>query len=444
MKKYIMASILIGTIVLYGGYSLIFSSDNSKDTANSPSSKEIAGIYKYSNTNNQDNKLIADEGSKLRNNENSQGIIDNTEGTFTSKDSNNNENSLNNNIETNEKNSKDNSEFKDESILSKDIETNNVIIVKQDNGMKTDQEKLEEVKQAVLANDILGDKAIPDFDTDIVTADNDTNSDTNSDTEMNGRGPVIETLSTRTSSVVRPDKRLSLIEKIFIHRVEAGDNLWEIASKYNIDIDTLIGANDITNINTIQIGDEIKILPVKGILYKVNPGESLWTIARQFSISIDVIAEANALVNVDLVKPGMSLVLPDAKPEVGYKDRIGKNFISPIKGRISSYYGPRWGKTHEGIDWAVNTGTEVRAARSGKVIYSEWASGYGYTVVIEHQKGVRTLYAHNFNVLVHGGQWVERGQVISLSGNTGRSTGPHLHFEIQINGKPVNPLNYIR
>ena len=239
-------------------------------------------------------------------------------------------------------------------------------------------------------------------------------------------------------------KKESLLEQIRIHKVQRGESLWTIAAKYGIDIDTLIGANDIADMNRIRIGDSLRILPVKGILYRINPGENLWSIARQFNISIDKIVEANAIENPDLVQPGTSLLLPGAKPEFGYKDRLAKQFIYPVKGRISSYFGPRWGRNHDGIDFAVNTGTEVRAARSGRVVYSQWANGYGYTVVIEHQKGVRTLYAHNSRLLVHGGQWVEQGQVIALSGNTGNSTGPHLHFEIQINGQPVNPLNYLR
>lgn len=238
-------------------------------------------------------------------------------------------------------------------------------------------------------------------------------------------------------------KKESLLEKIKIHRVRKGESLWTIAAQYGIDIDTLIGANDIADMNRIRIGDSLRILPVKGILYRVNPGENLWTISRQFKISIDRIVEANAIDNPDLVQPGTTLLLPGAKPELGYKDRLAKQFIYPVQGRISSNFGPRWGRQHEGIDFAVNVGTEVKAARAGRVIYSQWANGYGYTVVIEHQKGVRTLYAHNSRLLVHGGQWVEQGQVICLSGNTGNSTGPHLHFEIQINGQPVNPLNYL-
>ncbi|MEJ6951819.1 peptidoglycan DD-metalloendopeptidase family protein [Natronospora cellulosivora (SeqCode)] len=236
----------------------------------------------------------------------------------------------------------------------------------------------------------------------------------------------------------------SLVEQIKAHKVQRGDNLWDIARKYNIDIDTLIGANDITNMNTIRIGDELRILPIKGILYTVNPGESLWTISRKFNIPSNKIVEANALSNPDLVKPGVSLILPGAKPEFGYQDRLADTFMRPVEGgRISSPFGPRWGRMHSGIDYAIPTGTQVRASRAGTVIYSAWATGYGETIVIEHQKGVRTLYAHNSRLLVRGGQEVERGQVIALSGNTGNSTGPHLHFEIQINGKAVDPMNYL-
>ncbi len=260
-------------------------------------------------------------------------------------------------------------------------------------------------------------------------------------------GPVtVEVTEERAgkSQAVSLAKKESLLEKIQVHKVEKGESLWTIAAKYGIDIDTLIGANDIADMNRIRIGDSLRILPVKGILYRVNPGENLWTIARQFNISVDKIVEANAIENPELVQPGTSLILPGAKPEFGYKDRLAKQFIYPVEGRISSYFGPRWGRQHEGIDFAVNVGTQVKAARAGRVVYSQWANGYGYTVVIEHQKGIRTLYAHNSKLLVRGGQWVEQGQVISLSGNTGNSTGPHLHFEIQINGQPVNPLNYIR
>ena len=118
-------------------------------------------------------------------------------------------------------------------------------------------------------------------------------------------------------------------------------------------------------------------------------------------------------------------------------------YIKPVTGRISSPFGPRWGSFHYGIDFAVPAGTPVKASREGMVILSEWVNGYGKTVVIEHSGGVRTLYAHNDTLLVRGGQQVAQGEKIALSGNTGISTGPHLHFEIQKNGEPVDPINYL-
>lgn len=99
---------------------------------------------------------------------------------------------------------------------------------------------------------------------------------------------------------------------------------------------------------------------------------------------------------------------------------------------------------HEGIDYAVPPGTEVKATAAGVVLYSDWARGYGKTIIIEHQKGFKTLYAHNPKLLVKNGQRIEPGEIIALSGNTGRTTGPNMHFEVQINGRPVNPLSYLR
>ncbi len=255
---------------------------------------------------------------------------------------------------------------------------------------------------------------------------------------------ISENRSTETGQRVQTARKVTLLNNIKIHRVKRGENLWEIALNYNIDIDTLIGANDISDMNRIQPGDKLKILPVKGILYKISPGENLYVITRQFGLSMDKITSANNIKDPDLLKPGDLLILPGAKPEFSYEDRLEQKLLMPVRGRISSYYGKRWGRMHEGIDFAVSTGTTIRAAGNGKVIYSGWATGYGNTVIIEHRKGLRTLYAHNSKLLVHSGQHVSRNQAITRSGNTGNSTGPHLHFEVQVNGRPVNPLNYVR
>lgn len=124
--------------------------------------------------------------------------------------------------------------------------------------------------------------------------------------------------------------------------------------------------------------------------------------------------------------------------------------IWPVYGRISSYYGYRFHpieratKFHEGIDIAVQPGMQIRAAAAGQVTYSGWKAGYGYMIEINHGYGYVTRYGHNSRLIVKRGQTVKKGQVIAYSGSTGLSTGPHLHYEVIVNGKPVNPTKYLR
>lgn len=99
---------------------------------------------------------------------------------------------------------------------------------------------------------------------------------------------------------------------------------------------------------------------------------------------------------------------------------------------------------HEGVDLAAEYGTKVRATAAGVVSFADWEEGYGYMVKINHDYGYETCYGHNSRLLVYAGETVKKGQVISLSGNTGESTGPHLHYEVRINGKPVNPVPFLK
>lgn len=123
---------------------------------------------------------------------------------------------------------------------------------------------------------------------------------------------------------------------------------------------------------------------------------------------------------------------------------IPPTYIKPISGgRYTSGFGRRWGRMHKGVDWACPVGTTVYASCGGTVIQASYNGGYGNNVVIQHPDGRMTRYAHNSKLLVHVGQHVEQGEPIALSGNTGRSTGPHVHFEIYINGSAVDPLKYI-
>ena len=115
----------------------------------------------------------------------------------------------------------------------------------------------------------------------------------------------------------------------------------------------------------------------------------------------------------------------------------------PVSGPVTSSFGSRWGRMHDGIDIGVGTGTPVHAAAAGTIVYAGWMSGYGNIVVLDHGHGLSTAYGHNSSFTVAQGASVGAGAVIALSGNTGHSTGPHVHFEVRVNGTPVDPLTYL-
>jgi len=132
---------------------------------------------------------------------------------------------------------------------------------------------------------------------------------------------------------------------------------------------------------------------------------------------------------------------------VGTKNPIlaGIAFLStPSRGGITSYYGYRWGRLHKGIDIGARTGTPIYAAADGTIESASWDRGYGNLVKISHGSGIETLYGHTSKMVVKAGQKVKKGQLIAYVGSTGHSTGPHLHFEVRLNGNSVNPLKYLR
>jgi murein DD-endopeptidase MepM/ murein hydrolase activator NlpD len=118
-------------------------------------------------------------------------------------------------------------------------------------------------------------------------------------------------------------------------------------------------------------------------------------------------------------------------------------FVWPVSGPVTSPFGWRWGRMHQGIDIGVPYGTPIRAAASGTVVYCGWMSGYGNLIAIDHGNGISTAYAHQSAVAAGCGQPVNQGDVIGYVGSTGHSTGPHLHFEVRVNGSPVDPLGYL-
>ena len=138
-------------------------------------------------------------------------------------------------------------------------------------------------------------------------------------------------------------------------------------------------------------------------------------------------------------------IVTEAKPKIIERGtQAPPTYIKPISGgRYSSGFGKRWGRMHKGVDWACSVGTAVKASCGGTVVSAGWSNGYGYCITIRHPDGKQTRYAHLSKILVSSGKSVKQGDKIALSGNTGRSTGPHIHFEILVNGSQVNPLKYL-
>lgn len=236
---------------------------------------------------------------------------------------------------------------------------------------------------------------------------------------------------------------------VLVHTVQAGETLWDIAQAYGITVDSIVSANDLTNPNRLRVGQKLEILTVKGVLHEVAAGESLWEIARRYKVSLDEIVEVNSIADPSRIQPKTKLIIPGAtrvlrSDALVVNGQLQKAFDWPVRGRISSTFGPRWGRMHNGLDIAVNTGTPVRAAADGRVTFAGWNGGYGILVIIDHGNGVETRYAHNSRVNVKVGQQVSRGQIIAYSGNTGNSTGPHVHFEIRYKNNPVNPQLYLK
>lgn len=227
--------------------------------------------------------------------------------------------------------------------------------------------------------------------------------------------------------------------------VQSGDSLSAIAARYNLDVDTLLGANSEAG-EIIKPGQELLVLPEKGVLHTVQEGDTLSQVAEMYAVKADAIMRANGKES-ELLAVGGKLFIPGGKrPQRAdtSASRAGTSrIVWPAKGEISSPFGYRWGRLHAGLDIANDLGTPVRAALTGHISYVGWISGYGKTVMIEHIGGYVTLYGHLSGFAVQTGQSIQAGQTIAYMGSTGDSTGPHLHFEVRINGTPVNPLSIL-
>jgi len=231
--------------------------------------------------------------------------------------------------------------------------------------------------------------------------------------------------------------------------VRVGEDLWSIGAQVGVDPQELAAANNMDLYEALQVGQKL-VLPKAGEkTHRVKAGENLSTIAASHGITLFSLLQANESISPDKLKVGQSLKLPVSRivASRSYQDpeaSLSSGFDWPVIGPITSVFGTRKGEFHEGIDIAAESGVEVQAARGGTIIYSGWITGYGLTVKIDHGDGVSTLYAHNSRLLVKQGESVSTGQAIAEVGSTGRSTGPHVHFEVRYNGIAKNPMTFLK
>jgi murein DD-endopeptidase MepM/ murein hydrolase activator NlpD len=222
------------------------------------------------------------------------------------------------------------------------------------------------------------------------------------------------------------------------------------------------------------------------VVHEVKPGENLYRIAGYYDVSIAALLRANGIEDPRDLAPGQRLRIPDARrpaaqqpllPPAGIEPRegsplerpssqfrglgelrpnavsrlqarlearlAGNSFVWPVAGAVSSGFGRRDGRLHEGIDIRAESGTPIRAAEGGRVRFSGRLGAYGNSVLVDHGGGFTTVYAHALRVAVARGQRVEQGQIVAEVGATGNATGPHLHFEIRRRKASRNPLLYL-
>lgn len=187
-----------------------------------------------------------------------------------------------------------------------------------------------------------------------------------------------------------------------------------------------------------------------GVYYAVKRGDTLWKISKLYDVDVKKIVKANRLPDATKINVGQKLFIPSAEIKRDYA-RISDNIASsgifswPVAGKVISYFGNKKGLVkNKGIDIEAREGSNVVAADSGVVSFiDENMKGLGKTVIIDHQNGFSTVYAHNSKILIKAGEKVKRNQVIAKVGKTGRATKPYLHFQIRKGHEPQNPFYYL-
>ncbi len=248
--------------------------------------------------------------------------------------------------------------------------------------------------------------------------------------------------------------------KLRRHKIQTGENLWMIARQYGVDMNTILGCNEeLSEQGQLQPGREIIIPNQKGVFYTIRFGQTLSDISAAYNVRLSAIFKANGISNAKYLKSGDAIFIPEAEPLAPDSKQAkllesfvhDTTFLMPLKGRFTARFGWRIHpirkrrEFHKGIDIAAYWGAKVKAAQKGEVIFADWKPGYGYFVKIKHDFNYTTCYGHLTSpMMVKVGDKVKRGQVIGRTGNTGASTGSHLHFEVRKGNKAVNPFRYVR
>lgn len=277
-----------------------------------------------------------------------------------------------------------------------------------------------------------------------------------SDSTIDGSGIGVSLESTGIVTL-ESDKPWNQVSE---YTIKEGDTLSSVAAKFDLSIDSLKWANPSINWQKVKPGVVVSVPPVTGVVYKVKPGDTVYSIAKKFEANAQGIVDfpMNTFSNDETfaLVAGQTLIIPDGvmPQETPTLPRFA-NVLTPDAGSVSatgSYAWPTHGKItqpfrwyHKGVDIANAMGTAVLASDSGTVIAAGWTNvGYGNHIVIDHGNGNHTLYGHLSQISVVVGQRVARGSQIGLMGSTGRSTGPHLHFEIRTPGGNADPLGYLK
>jgi murein DD-endopeptidase MepM/ murein hydrolase activator NlpD len=233
--------------------------------------------------------------------------------------------------------------------------------------------------------------------------------------------------------------------KFYKYKVKQNDNFWKILSKTSLNIDTLSAVNSLPSPLDVIPGKEIFLSNMRGVIHKVNANDTIEDISQKYNIGKEYICKVNKIIDNKINKE--YLFIPSG--EFSNMERslfLGTGFASPLKqytrtstfGRRIDPFNKKFG-FHTGLDLACPVGSNVYAARKGKVIFSGYEGGYGLLLILKHEHGYSSYYGHLKKILQKEGDTVERGSLIGISGDSGRSTGPHLHFEVRKQTRPINP-----